>query len=116
MAIHVKTNNAADLLLHLRRLIDAGKIKTWSYDKDLDFTHTAPQWASRAWLRPTERTDELVLNILAPKGVGMTKAVYAIYHGRFIEVILTHADHMCTAIRASALAEIGDHIGTRRQS
>jgi hypothetical protein len=110
MAIHIVTDRSEELLAHIRRLIDDGKIKTWSYDADGDFTHTANQWKLKAWLQPEARPGELLLLILAPKGVGMTKAVYGIYHGRFIETVLSHADTMFTSARASAMGEPGDNI------
>lgn len=110
MAIHIITDRPDELRAHIRKLIDDGKIKTWSYDADGDFTHTADQWRYKAWLRPKARPGELLLVILSPKGKVMTKAVYGVYHGRFIETVLTHADTMCKSARASALGEPEDNI------
>jgi hypothetical protein len=104
------TSKPHELLALLKRLIDLGTIKTWTYDSDGDFTHATPQWTRKAWLRPKVREGELVFNILAPKGLGMSKSVYGIYHGRFIETVLSHADTEFDRAYATALAAPGDLI------
>ena len=109
MAIHFKTTTPKKLLTAYKKAVDDGHIKTWSYDNDGDFTHTADQWIRNAWLRPkiVEGT-ELVFYILKPKDVQLSSLVYAVYHGRFIESMLTHCDTLFSDARASALPEIGD--------
>jgi hypothetical protein len=111
MAIRVTTSNPSELLSLLKRLIDAGTIKTWTYDSDGDFTHSTPQWNRKAWLRPGVRENELVFGVVAPKGVGMSKSIYAIYHGRFIETLLSHADANFDRAYVSALPATGDLLG-----
>jgi hypothetical protein len=109
MAIHFKTATPKKLLAAFKKAIDDGKVVTWSYDADNDFTHTAQQWKARAWLRPTviERED-LVFTILKPQNSKISSEIYAIYHGRFIESMLVHCDSLFKEAFATALPEDGD--------
>jgi hypothetical protein len=108
MAIRVATSQAAVLLAAIKQAIDARKIETWSYDSDGDFTHTPPQWSKKAWLHPSVQGGALVLNILNPKGVNLSKEIYGIYHGRFVEMLLTHFDTKFSGAEASAAVAVGD--------
>jgi hypothetical protein len=111
MAIHFKTETPKKLLAAYKKAIDDGHIKTWSYDGEGDFTHTADQWINRAWLRPKiSEGKELVLYILAPKETTLSSEIYAIYHGRFIESMLRHCDSVFAQGYASAMPEEGDVI------
>lgn len=108
MAVIVLTPTPSELLAAIKSEIGSRKIETWSVDKDGDFTHTRPQWINKAWLRPSVQTDRLVFNILTPKGEKMSRAIYGIYHGRFIEMLLDHFDLKFTEARATALPVDGD--------
>jgi hypothetical protein len=110
VAIHFESNAPAELLALYKKAIDDGHVRTWAYDKDGDFTHTAEQWIRSAWLRPKVGENELVFYILTPKETVMSSQVYAIYHGRFIESMLRHCDSLFVSARASAMAEVGDVI------
>ena len=92
MAILISASNPRALLDKIYAAIDEKKIETWAYDKDRDFVHSPQQWAHQAWLRPTVKPDQLILGILGPKSVVMSRVVYAVYHGRFVEMVLTHFD------------------------
>jgi hypothetical protein len=109
MAIHFKTSTPKKLLAAFKTAIDEGKVVTWSYDADGDFTHTAQQWKSLAWLRPgvIEGAD-LVFTIVKPKNSKISSEVYAIYHGRFIESMLVHCDSLFKEASATALPADGD--------
>ena len=80
------------LLTGIRTAIDDKRVKTWNYDQDGDFTHTAEQWNQLAWLRPTVTENALKLHIIPPNEAHISAQVYAVYHGRFIEMILRHFD------------------------
>ena len=108
--ITIHTSKPADLLKQIRAAIDSNSIDTWSYDKVGDFTHTPPQWFKKAWLRPTVAPGQLRLAIIAQKDVKMSKEVYGVYHGRFIEMALVHFDNLFTKAEASALATVSDNI------
>ena len=104
MAVRLFTANAGALLRAIKEAIDKGHIDTWSYDSDGDFTHTTHdrQWEERAWLRPQIRDDRLFLNIIFASGEKQKRQVYGIYHGRFIEMAVTHAPQRFTTAVATA--------------
>lgn len=106
MAIIVKTDNPSGLLKAIYKAIDDNKVETWIYDSDKDFTHAPAQWKNKAWLRPKVYTGELRFGILKPKNSGLSKEVYGVYHGRFIEMLLAHFDTDFTL--ATATAQVTD--------
>ena len=102
MAIIVNTPNPAQLLAAIKKAIDDGKVDTWAYDADGDFTHWPEQWRYNAWLRPVIAPGSLIFGLLGKKDTDMTKVVYGVYHGRFIEMLLTHFDDDFSAASATA--------------
>lgn len=86
------TPDPEKLLVKLKSAIDSKKIKTWSYDSEGDFTHTADQWRQLAWLTPQIADGAIIFSIIPPRDKHITKLIYAIYHGRFIEMLLRHFD------------------------
>ena len=111
MAIYFKTSTPKKLLAAYKKAIDDGHVTTWAYDADGDFTHTADQWNKKAWLRPKiQEGAALVLYILSPKETILSSSLYAIYHGRFIESMLSHCDALFSDGRATSMPEQGDII------
>lgn len=108
MAVSVETPDPGGLLAAIKAAIDAGRIQTWAYDSDGDFTHSAQQWNRKAWLRPRVGFGVLTFSILGPRGQGVSREIYGIYHGRFIEMLLIHFDQRFSGAQASALAAAGD--------
>jgi hypothetical protein len=102
MALIVNTPSPKELLASIRKAIDDKHIETWSYDADGDFTHSPEQWAYQAWLRPVIVPGALTFGLLGKKDVPMTKVVYGVYHGRFVEMLLTHFDNDFSAASATA--------------
>lgn len=76
MSISFLTDNPARLLKDFKKKIDDGKIVTWLYDKDGDFTHAPVQWKNKAWLKPTEETDRLRFNIISNTKCELTMRAY----------------------------------------
>jgi hypothetical protein len=114
MAIHFKTKTPKKLLSAYKKAIDDGHVTTWTYDADGDFTHSVDQFRRKAWLRPKiVEGQELTLYILSPIDNRLTSQMYAIYHGRFIESVLSHCDSLFEVATASALAESGDSVGAQ---
>jgi hypothetical protein len=103
MAINVETSNPQGLLDAIKSKIDQKHIQTWEYDKDGDFTHSAAQWNKRAWLRPSVGLGSLKLTTLPTVNGNVTTELYAIFHGRFIEMLLAHFDGSFTNAEASAM-------------
>lgn len=109
MAVHFKTKTPKKLLSAFKAAVDSGQVRTWKYDEDGDFTHTADQWINKAWMRPKiVDGQDLIFHILAPREVPVSSPVYAIYHGRVIESFLSHCDQLFETAYASALPEIMD--------
>jgi hypothetical protein len=111
MAVTVHVADPPAFLNAIRAEIAAGKVQTWSFDKDGDFTHTPEQWRLKAWFRPRVSGDRIDFLILTPQKTKMNKATYAVYHGRFIEMLLTHFDLKFDRAVATALPIIGDRVG-----
>jgi len=110
MAVKVICNNPLQLLSEIKSAIANGNIQTWQLDKDGDFTHAPVQWQYKAWMRPRITPGLLTFNILGPSKSTLSKEVYGVYHGRFIEMLLTHFDVKFSEATASALATTGDVI------
>jgi hypothetical protein len=116
MALYFSTGDPSALLEAFTDHIRAGRIKTWAIDDDGDFTHTARQWETQAWLCPRLEERRLALYILNPAGRWISTAVYAVYHGRFIESMLTHCDRLFDKALATSIPEEKDTIGPPRQT
>ena len=92
MAVYARTSNPKGLLDKIKDYNKKRKIESWKYDADGDFTHIPEQWENKAWFRPNIESERLVFGLLGNKNIEMSKSLYAIYHGRFIEMLLTHFD------------------------
>lgn len=110
MAINFDTTDPKKLLAAFKKAIDDNEVVTWSYDKDGDFTHTPEQWKHQAWLRPVIYTGRLTMNFIGNNKAKTTKVVYGVYHGRFIESMLTHCDGLFSVGAATAMPTNSDHI------
>lgn len=110
MAIIVRTSQPSALLAAIKREVDQGNIETWSYDRDGDFTHDVDQWKHRAWLRPVIEEERLVFRTVPPKSRAISRIVYGVYHGRFIEMLLNHFDGKFTEATATAMPSHGDSV------
>ncbi|MDA9400903.1 MULTISPECIES: hypothetical protein [Bradyrhizobium] len=113
MAVLFKTNSPKALLNDFKDKIDKGHVVTWSYDKDGDFTHTPDQWRNVAWMRPSIDLGGLRFNILGSTKTITTKAIYGVFHGRLVESLVTHSQHLFTDASTTALATNSDHITTK---
>lgn len=101
--ITVLTTNPQALNAMIKKGIDEGHIKTWTYDKEGDYTHSETQWANRAWLRPVFANQQLKLIFLAPKNAIVEPVLRGIYHGRFIEMLISHFGNNFSIATATAV-------------
>jgi len=110
VALLLFTADSHTLLSRIRTLIAEGHIDTWSCDAELDFTHTAAggQWKNKAWMRPRTLSDRLTMNIVRPKDGSVGREVYAIYHGRFLEMAIAHVPKLFTLGSATTFATSED--------
>lgn len=110
MSIYVRTSNPRKLVDEINDQIEQSSIDTWSVDKDGDYTHTAEQWKNHAWIHPIIETNRVVFAIWGRVNENLSVVDYAIYHGRFVEMLLVHFDHQCDYIEVSSLATKYDRI------
>ena len=116
MAIFVRTNTPGMLVENIKKKIDEHKIDTWSVDSDNDFTHNVDQWRNRAWIRYTIEVGRVVFYVICRRDANMSIAEYAVYHGRFVEMLLAHFDKDCNAIEVSPLATSYDSVKSLEKS
>lgn len=98
MAIIIKTNDPAGLQRLIYAAVDNGRLHTWSrrVAGSNELTHTeGGQWGNEAWLEPVAivaDSGELRFKIRFPANTDLTRirAIYSVYHGRFISIITTH--------------------------
>lgn len=101
MAILVKTDNPKKLVRDINEGIEQGKIDTWAKDREGNYTHSRPQWMYHAWMHPYIYEDRVVFGILGRSDAKLTTAEYAVYHGRFAEMLLSHFDQSMSSIIVS---------------
>lgn len=116
MAITVHLRESIDLVESIKKKIDSKSITTWSYDSQGDFTHNVDQWRYKAWIRPRHSEDnmQIVFSILGRNDKKMTAAEYAVYHGRFAEMLLIHFDLKISKVELSALPTSSDRLGEEK--
>lgn len=112
MAIFVTTQTPKRLLSAIKQAIAEDQIATWSLYND-HFTHSVEQWSRRAWFKARIEERRIVFNIVPPKGKIVSRNVYGIYHGRFIEMLLNHFDGQFESASATALPTASDRIKSR---
>lgn len=104
MAINIATADPTALFSAIKKAINEGHVETWQFDQNGYLTHSPSQWRNLAWLKPSIQQGTLTLNIIRPKDGHVSSEIYAVYHGRFIEMVLAHFDKMFTSADASAMA------------
>jgi hypothetical protein len=104
MAIVVDTPDPEALIEAINEAIADGNIDTWAVDDEGDYTHTPPQWRQKAWFEPSVEEGVLYFGLLGTEDETMSAETYAVYHGRFIEMLLAHFDQAFTEATATATA------------
>jgi hypothetical protein len=115
MAVIVKSAAPKALLAAIKKAIDDKRVDTWSYDDQGDFTQAADQWKTLAWLRPELARESLTFGIIPHRERALTHAIYAAYHARMIEMLLTHFSDRFAEARASADYRVPPDILPRAQ-
>ena len=95
--ISVFTKQGVSLMHAIRKAIEEKKVQTWRFDANNEFlTHdtASKQWDGKAWLKPEIKADALLFGICYSykdgKKLPFPREIYAIFHGRFIEMLLEH--------------------------
>lgn len=94
MSVILKTKTPRKLIKSIREAIDQGRICSWRYDSDGDFTSTHQGLENVAWMHPvfTKPKEEVVLAMLGRYFAPVTTYEYAKYHALFTQLILEHFD------------------------
>lgn len=108
LEVQLKIIKADSLLTKIKASIDDQQIVTWEYDEDDDFTAIQPQWNREAWMHPYIVNNKCIqFGIVQRRDVPITSDVYAVYHGRFAEMLLMHFDKYILNIEISSLLVAG---------
>lgn len=112
MALYIKSNNPNALLRKVREKIEDHGIDTWELDNDGDFTHSPSQWRNHAWFHAKVENERgrLAFYIICRNDKNLSVTDYAVFHGRFAEMLLTHFDRECESIEISPLASGYDKV------
>jgi len=107
--IVIPSLNPELLLSSIKSKINSGVIKSWVCDKDGDFTISYDTWKNKAWLTPECAEGELKLYILPPKETHISTLIYAVYHARFLEMIVHRFDEEISgSVRVTPLPDGND--------
>lgn len=99
MALIAQSRDPAALLRQIKSAIDQRKIVTWSYNGQGDFTHSVDQWGGLAFLRPVVVDGGFLrLKFITQNNKPATRTVYAVYHGRFAEMLIKHFPAVVTRV------------------
>jgi len=110
MAVFVTADSPSQLVAEVKKAIDEKKVETWEYDSDGDFTHIPEQWRECAWMRPHVEASRVVFGIIDRSDRNLSVVEYAVYHGRFVEMLLEHFDKVCKDINVSPMGTSYDVI------
>ena len=110
MAIIIKTTRPNALLKTIRDGIEDGTIRTWEEDEEGDFTHITSdgQWYNKAWFRPFVKRGEIRFGLIGRERYNMTRSIYAVYHGRFTQMLLEHCHEFYNYVTSSSEKEPED--------
>lgn len=86
-----------------------GGISTWIKVNGY-YTHTSPQWGSKAFFQASTTTGTLTFNIVKPNGKSVSVPSYGFYHGHIIETMLNHFDKEFSTGCATALPAPNDKV------
>lgn len=108
MAVIVEASDPRTLLAEIRKAVRGGTCKPWHCDSDGDF-YLAEE-SPRVWLRAEIDSAKFVLRVLPAQGKHVSKRQYAVYHARFVELLLNHFDRQFQSVAATALPAHGDKV------
>lgn len=96
--ITIETSSPRSLLENMRNAIDQGRITSWIYDDEHDFTLSRLGTVQRAWFHPRIGTGKIRFCIVGVNGENMTSLTYAKYHSHLVNTLLRFFDDEITSI------------------
>lgn len=103
LTIYLHSIKAEDFIELMNQAISNESIVTWKKDPDGDYTATPSQWYMQAWMHLYPSSDHIKVGIISRRNVKLSSTTYAIYHGRFSEMLLAHFDKYIKNIEISSL-------------
>lgn len=89
--ITIFTSRPYSLLKKINEYMDSYRIQTWEYDSQGDYTINSNQWRFLAWFRPlVTKGEKIDFIIVGNKEAVTTIHDYAVYHGKFAEMLISH--------------------------
>jgi hypothetical protein len=110
MAVRAFTDDPQALLSAIKRGVAEGIVNGWKIDEDGDLTLASEAFANQAWMRPKVLDDRLLFNIVGRQGARMSTHLYAVYHGRLVQMLLNYFDTRLKTATATALPTPADQV------
>lgn len=98
-----KTIKTEEFIALINTAIENESIITWKKDSDGDYTASSSQWSMQAWMHLYPSSDHIKVGIISRRNVKLSSTTYAIYHGRFSEMLLIYFDKYIKKIEISSL-------------
>ena len=102
MAIIITSAQPRTLLKEIREQVHEGRLRNWRLKSGKYLAYVGDH-GNEAWLSPEISINELRFEITGPEVIGVNREMYAIYHGRFIETLLSCFTTWFTEVRVTAL-------------
>ena len=109
--ITITTRVSADNLA--KKIIETMRKDTiagWVIDSENDMTLTSISWRNKSWMHivmPKVGETDLTISIIGPANIFITNEVYAVYHSRFLEMLLRNFDRDILKFEVSSALTAG---------
>lgn len=110
MAIIVKLKTCMNMQDELNKLIYNNLLTSWIVDDEGDFTIKSPHLVNHAWIRIQQKVNpsiDVKFGIVTSKQYRLTNSLYATYHCRFAEILLTYFDDKIDKLEITPLLVTG---------
>jgi hypothetical protein len=117
MGVIIATADPEALLKSILARFDREPIPGWAKDGKC-LSLTAPEWSSKAYLRPIVQPGQLAIGVVPTEDHDMSNDIYAVYLGRFIEMLLAHFSDLISSVQVVTRLAYPDlmHWSAYRQS
>lgn len=92
MCVKIKMKHPEQLFPAIENGIKIKKIKSWEIDEDGHITHTPNKFYKKAWFSASvdQNNNEVVFKYIRQKNAKEDKALYGMYHGRLLKMIMSN--------------------------
>jgi len=106
--IQVLSDDGPKLFEAIQRDVELNRIKDWELDEQGDYTYANAPWKNLAWMRVRKTTSGLRINIIGNQQGDMSDETYAVYHSRFVEMLVLYFDKFFDSALVTALGSESD--------